>query len=162
MCNAESSVHTCMLVRTKDVSVRMPESCNEVERQTVASFRCTSLYHNYVTSPGDPIFSPSSAKSYIISHKAGRKSPVAGHTYIRHGFFCDCISSLFVHLSSHQDDHLTTNIAIQQFICSSVQPSIQILCFWTFSIVLSLFKNTVLFILQNTSFRTLESVSVFR
>jgi hypothetical protein len=28
---------------------------------------------------------------------------------------------------------------------------VQLLCFWTFSIVLSLSKNTVLFILQNTT-----------
>jgi hypothetical protein len=39
---------------------------------------------------------------------------------------------------------------------------IQILCFWALSIVLSLSKNTVLFILQNTTFRRLGSVSVFR
>jgi hypothetical protein len=31
---------------------------------------------------------------------------------------------------------------------------IQILCFWTLSIVLSLSKNTVLFIFQNTTFQT--------
>jgi hypothetical protein len=38
---------------------------------------------------------------------------------------------------------------------------VQILCFSTFSIVLSLSKNTVLFIFQNTTFRSLDSVSVF-
>jgi hypothetical protein len=36
------------------------------------------------------------------------------------------------------------------------------LCFWTLSIVLSLSKNTVLFIFQNTTFRRLDSVSVLR
>jgi hypothetical protein len=39
---------------------------------------------------------------------------------------------------------------------------IQILCFWTLSIFLSLSKNTVLFIFQNTAFRRLDYVSVFR
>jgi hypothetical protein len=39
---------------------------------------------------------------------------------------------------------------------------VQILCFWILSIVLSLSKNTVLFIFQNTSFRRLDSVSFFR
>jgi hypothetical protein len=39
---------------------------------------------------------------------------------------------------------------------------IQILCFWTLSIVFSLSKNAVLFIFQNTTFRRLDSVSVFR
>jgi hypothetical protein len=39
---------------------------------------------------------------------------------------------------------------------------VKILCFWTLSIVLSLSKSTVLFIFQNTTFRRLYSVSVFR
>jgi hypothetical protein len=39
---------------------------------------------------------------------------------------------------------------------------VQILCFWTLSIALSLSKNTVLFIFQNITFRRLDSVSVFR
>jgi hypothetical protein len=39
---------------------------------------------------------------------------------------------------------------------------IQILSFWTFSIVLSLSKNIVLFILGNATFRRLDSASVFR
>jgi hypothetical protein len=39
---------------------------------------------------------------------------------------------------------------------------VQILCFWTLSIVLSLSKNTVLFILYNITFRRLDFVSVFK
>jgi hypothetical protein len=39
--------------------------------------------------------------------------------------------------------------------------NIQILCFCTLSIILSLSKNTVLLILQNTMFRKLDSVSIF-
>jgi hypothetical protein len=35
----------------------------------------------------------------------------------------------------------------------SVYDEVQVLCFWTLSIVLSLPKNTVLFIFQNTTFR---------
>jgi hypothetical protein len=39
----------------------------------------------------------------------------------------------------------------------------QMLCFWILSIVLSLSKNSVLFIFEkNTTFRRLDSVSVFR
>jgi hypothetical protein len=38
-------------------------------------------------------------------------------------------------------------------------PSLQLLCFWTLSIVLSLSKNTVLFIFQNTTFRRLNLLS---
>jgi hypothetical protein len=38
---------------------------------------------------------------------------------------------------------------------------VQVLCFWTLSIILSLSKN-VMFIFQNTTFRRLDSVSVFR
>jgi hypothetical protein len=37
---------------------------------------------------------------------------------------------------------------------------VQILCFWTLSIVLSLSNNAVLFISQNITFRRLDSVSV--
>jgi hypothetical protein len=36
----------------------------------------------------------------------------------------------------------------------------QILCFWTFSIILSLSKNSILFIFQNTAFWRLDSVLV--
>jgi hypothetical protein len=39
---------------------------------------------------------------------------------------------------------------------------LQILCCWTLSLVLSLSKNPVLFIFQNTTFRRLDSVSIFR
>jgi hypothetical protein len=39
---------------------------------------------------------------------------------------------------------------------------VQILCFWALSIVLSSSKNTVLFIFETTTFRRLDSVSVFR
>jgi hypothetical protein len=39
---------------------------------------------------------------------------------------------------------------------------VQLLGFWTLTIVLSLSKNTVLFIFQNKTFRRLDSVSVFR
>jgi hypothetical protein len=39
---------------------------------------------------------------------------------------------------------------------------VRILCFWTLSIVLSLSKHTFLFVFQNTTFRRLDSVSVFR
>jgi hypothetical protein len=35
----------------------------------------------------------------------------------------------------------------------------KILCFWTFSIVLSLSKNTVMFIFRSTTFRRPDSVS---
>jgi hypothetical protein len=42
------------------------------------------------------------------------------------------------------------------------QDLVKILCFWILSIVLSLSKTTVLFIFQNTAFRRLDSVSVFR
>jgi hypothetical protein len=44
----------------------------------------------------------------------------------------------------------------------TVLPLVHILCFWKLSIVLSLSKNTVLFIFQNTTFRRLDSVSIFR
>jgi hypothetical protein len=39
---------------------------------------------------------------------------------------------------------------------------VQILCFWTLSIILFLSENTVVFIFQNTTFRKLDSVSIFR
>jgi hypothetical protein len=39
---------------------------------------------------------------------------------------------------------------------------IQISCFWTLSIILSLSKNTILFVFQNTKFWILDSVSTFR
>jgi hypothetical protein len=39
---------------------------------------------------------------------------------------------------------------------------VQIFCCWTLSVILSLSKNTVLLIFQNTTFRRLDSVSVFR
>jgi hypothetical protein len=64
------SVHTCM-----------PASRNEAGRQTVASFRSAGLYHNYVTSPADPISpSPSLSRQPLrptLPRKAGGSRPVA-------------------------------------------------------------------------------------
>jgi hypothetical protein len=48
------------------------------------------------------------------------------------------------------------------YVLSGPHNLVQILYFWTLHIVLFLSKNAILFIFQNTTFRKLDSVSVFR
>jgi predicted membrane protein len=62
-------------------------------------------------------------------------------------------------------EHVIATIWSRQshiYCCYVFEMCVQILRFWTLSIVLSFSKNTVLFIFQNTTFRKLDSVSVFR